>query len=355
MKTLSICIPTYNRSIQLEELVRSLLEVDSNDFEVVITNNCSTDNTLLMLNGIKDERLVVYNNSSPVPAYYNMILSIFNSQGKYALYCNDRDVIFTERLIPFIDFLKQHEYSFLHIVKNYGTPSFSLIEFEKGFDSLIHLPYCDHPTGMVYNLELVRKHINKEVYTKYVPSVYTWCFLCRDLVVYEKAAKYDIYLWDERPSIYKVQSASGAIFKGQLFFDTGKTIDFMKSVVAHLIGNPHFSLTVEQQKELIISVFVSLSQRVMDKKRYYADNRECAHYGIRPRFVPYLQVKNDYNKYFEECDNTLKSTTLYEVVKEEWNYQKKNIQKNLFRKNLRCDISIILIKLKRVFLPHYRY
>lgn len=355
MKILSICIPTYNRINQLEELVKSLLEVQSDDFEIVITNNCSTDDTLKMLSGIKDKRLVVYTNEKPEPAYYNMVLSIFNASGKYALYCNDRDVIFAERLISFIDFLKNHEYSYLHIAKCYGNPSYKLSEYEKGFDSLIHQSYSEHPTGMVFNVILLKAHLQKENYLKYVDYTYTYCFLSRDLSIFEKTAEYDNYLWDERPSIFKVQSASGAIYKRQLFFDTEKIIDYMRSVIEHLVENPYFSLTSEQQKELILNVFLSFCNKIIAKKRYYADKRECAHYRIKPRYVSYCEIKKSYMFYFEECDKTLLKTMFYDDLINDWSRKKDMILKSLLKDYIRCDFSILKTKIKRFLNPQYHY
>lgn len=355
MKTLSICIPTYNRVKQLRELVFSILEVQSDDFEVVVTNNCSTDGTLEMLESIKDERLIIYTNENPVPAYYNIIISIFNATGRYALYCNDRDVIFCERLVSFIEFIKRRNYSFLHIVNSYGNPTFRLKEYEKGFDSLSNHPYCDHPTGYVFNVQLMKQYLNCENYKKYIPYVYTWCFLGRELVIYEKSAEYDNYLWDERPSIFKVQSASGAVYKGQLFFETEKVIDYMKGAVAHLIGNSYFSLSYEQQKYLILDVFMKLSGRVMGEKLYYADKRECAHYGIRPKFISYLGLKKSYNHYFEECDKTLMNTIYYDELMDDWFKRKRKIQKSLLKISIGLDISIIKRSFKRFFYPNYRY
>ncbi len=355
MKTLSICIPTYNRSKQLEELVRSLLQVQSDDFEVVVTDNCSTDNTLEALNSIKDERLMVYTNQKPEPAYYNIILSIFNAKGKYALHCNDRDVIFSERLLSFIEFLRNHDYSYLHIAKCFGNPSYNLTEYEKGFDSLIHHSFCQHPTGMVFNVELIKENLQKDNYLKYVQDVYTWCFLCRDLLIYEKSAEYDNYLWDERPSIFKVQSASGAKYKGQLFFETEKIVDYMKGTVAHTIGNPYFSLSTNQQKQLILKILVDFMYAVMWKKSYYADTRECAHYGIKPRFVSYFEMKGAYARYFEECDKILKNTDLYEELKGVWNKQKKSFLIRLPKYCLGTDYTILKRKFKRFFCPNFRY
>lgn len=104
MAILSISIPTYNRVEQLKELVESILFIDTPDIEVVVTNNGCTDGTMAMLRGIDDLRLKVFTNDKPVPGYYNMILGLFNSNGKYVLHCNDRDILCTERLLEFVEF-----------------------------------------------------------------------------------------------------------------------------------------------------------------------------------------------------------------------------------------------------------
>lgn len=352
---MSICIATYNRVIQLEELVKSLLAVKSDDFEVVITNNCSTDGTLAMLDSIKDDRLVVYTNQNPVPGLYNIILSIFNAKGKYALYCNDRDIIFTERLLSFIDFLKNREYSYLRVVYNGRIPDNNLIEYDKGFDSLIHQPYCEHPTGMVFNVELLKKHLSKEDYLKYVQVIYPICFLCREVVIYEKSAEYNIYLWAERPSIFKVQSASGSVYRGRLFFETDTAIDIMKAVYAHLIDNSYFSLSHEQNKEMILHIFSNISERLMMKKYYYADKRECAHYGIKTRYISFLELRKTYNIYLSECDKVLEDSKYFKELVYEWNNLKKNIRKSILRKYIKSTKYIIVIKIRRALIPNYQY
>lgn len=355
MKVLSICIPTYNRVEQLKELITSLLSVKSEEFEVVVTNNCSTDSTLAVLDRIKDDRLVVHSNQSPEPALYNMIVSIFNATGKYALYCNDRDIIFTERLLPFIEFLKCHEYSYLHIAKSKGHPTYKLTEYEKGFDSLLHHPFSDHPTGMVFNVMLMKKFLNKEHFKSFINETYTFCYLKREVVVYEMSAEYDNYLWDERSSAFKVQSASGSVHKGQLFFDKEKTIDYMKGVVKHLIGNPYFSLSLAQQKELLLNIFVSYTKRLMWEKHYYADKRECIHYGIKPRFISYFEMKDSYKSYFKECDNTLRVTGFYDELIDTWNKKKKELLNSLLSDCFRYDKNTLITRIKRALDPQYRY
>ena len=48
---LSICIPTYNRSEVLKESLMQLLKYEGDDIEVVISDNCSPDNTEEVVRG----------------------------------------------------------------------------------------------------------------------------------------------------------------------------------------------------------------------------------------------------------------------------------------------------------------
>ena len=54
---LSICIPTYNRAAYLEECLQSLIESRigyENSVEIVLLNNCSTDNTIDIIEKFKN-------------------------------------------------------------------------------------------------------------------------------------------------------------------------------------------------------------------------------------------------------------------------------------------------------------
>ena len=108
---------------------------------------------------------------------------------------------------------------------------------------------------MVFNRYLMNKYLQKETYYKYVDDTFTYCFLLRDLLIYEKSAIYDNRIWNERHSSIKLKLASGSIYKGGLYFEPERICVFMRSVIKHLIGNPYFSLNENQEKTLIISVF----------------------------------------------------------------------------------------------------
>lgn len=60
MPKVSVVIPAYNAQSTITETINSVLEQSFSDFELIIINDGSTDNTLQLINQIKDSRLQVY-------------------------------------------------------------------------------------------------------------------------------------------------------------------------------------------------------------------------------------------------------------------------------------------------------
>src|SRR6187200_310428 len=53
----SIVIPTYNRSELVQGAVRSILDQTFDDYEVVVSDNCSQDDTQAVIAGFQDPRV----------------------------------------------------------------------------------------------------------------------------------------------------------------------------------------------------------------------------------------------------------------------------------------------------------
>lgn len=57
MKKVSIIIPSYNRSAKLKKSIESILQQSYTDFELLIVDDASTDDTQAMVEAIPDERI----------------------------------------------------------------------------------------------------------------------------------------------------------------------------------------------------------------------------------------------------------------------------------------------------------
>ena len=64
MTKVSICIPTYNGNLYLEETLSSVLNQSYSDFEVIIVDDQSTDNTWSIIQEFSrhDHRIKTYKN-----------------------------------------------------------------------------------------------------------------------------------------------------------------------------------------------------------------------------------------------------------------------------------------------------
>ncbi|MFZ5366169.1 MAG: glycosyltransferase [Patescibacteria group bacterium] len=58
----SICIPTYNGSQWIGETLKSILSQSFQDFELVISDDCSKDDTLKVIKKLKDKRVKIHQN-----------------------------------------------------------------------------------------------------------------------------------------------------------------------------------------------------------------------------------------------------------------------------------------------------
>lgn len=53
----SICIPTYNRVSLLKQAIDSVLGQRFEDYELIVSDNASTDDTTSLVNSYSDKRL----------------------------------------------------------------------------------------------------------------------------------------------------------------------------------------------------------------------------------------------------------------------------------------------------------
>lgn len=110
---LSIFIATYNRKEILLEKIRSLLEIKSDDFDVLVLDDMSTDGTVDALKNIDDTRIRVLQNKERNGIMKDGVMQnwyrlLEMCDGQFAFHLNDRDLLDTEGIADLIAFLKNH-------------------------------------------------------------------------------------------------------------------------------------------------------------------------------------------------------------------------------------------------------
>ena len=92
---ISVVLPTYNGAKYISQAIESILNQTFKDFELVIVNDASTDNTLNIISGYaeKDERIKVITNAvnSKLPKSLNIGFS--NCKGDYFTWTSDDNIL----------------------------------------------------------------------------------------------------------------------------------------------------------------------------------------------------------------------------------------------------------------------
>ena len=103
MKKLTIAVPTFNGGKNLERAIRSCknIQLSSEDYEILIVDNCSTDNSISNLNKLKDQfgNLVLIKNQKNVGRIQNWNVCINNAKGKFLIFLFSNDAINEENNI----------------------------------------------------------------------------------------------------------------------------------------------------------------------------------------------------------------------------------------------------------------
>ncbi|QGP76218.1 glycosyltransferase family 2 protein [Tetragenococcus halophilus] len=114
--TVSVIIPTYNAKNSIKKAIDSVLQQTYQDFEIIIVDDCSKDNTYELLKMIAkiDSRISVYQNKHNSKSAFTRNRAIELSQGQYIMQLDDDDYCDKNRMEKQVRFLeKNRSYDFV--------------------------------------------------------------------------------------------------------------------------------------------------------------------------------------------------------------------------------------------------
>lgn len=106
----SVCIPVYNRPVFVAEAIESVLCQTFTDFELIVTDNCSTDNTpeVVKSYAVKDSRVKYHRNEYNMGISSSINRAILLSRGEYIKFLFSDDKLSPRCLELFVDALDNH-------------------------------------------------------------------------------------------------------------------------------------------------------------------------------------------------------------------------------------------------------
>jgi glycosyltransferase involved in cell wall biosynthesis len=91
----SVCIPTFNRAKKLARALDSLVECDYKNLEIIVSDNCSTDDTRSIVERFRssDGRISYFRHPSNMGPSHNFAFARSLARGKYFMWLADDDYI----------------------------------------------------------------------------------------------------------------------------------------------------------------------------------------------------------------------------------------------------------------------
>jgi glycosyltransferase involved in cell wall biosynthesis len=94
----SVIVPTYNRAHMLTETIDSILAQTFQDFEIIVVDNESADDTEAVIKAYNDKRIRYFKNQNNGVVAVNRNYGITKAQGHYIAFCDDDDLWLPEKL-----------------------------------------------------------------------------------------------------------------------------------------------------------------------------------------------------------------------------------------------------------------
>ena len=108
----SIIMPSYNTASYIQETVESVLKQTYTNWELIIVDDCSTDDTDDILATFTDKRIRIYKNEKNSGAAVSRNKALREANGKWIAFLDSDDLWSSDKLEKQITFMKKNGYSF---------------------------------------------------------------------------------------------------------------------------------------------------------------------------------------------------------------------------------------------------
>lgn len=115
----TIITVTYNSSAYVRDAIESVLAQQYTNFEYIIGDDCSTDNTWDIIGEYKDPRIRKYRNAENLREYLNRNKAIEMANGKYLLFIDGDDILLTHGLGYYVSMIEKFPEAGMAIQKGY--------------------------------------------------------------------------------------------------------------------------------------------------------------------------------------------------------------------------------------------
>lgn len=114
----SIIMPSYNTGRFIGESIESVIKQTYENWELIIVDDCSKDNTDAVVANYKDNRIRYIKNSTNCGAAISRNLALCEARGEWIAFLDSDDLWFPEKLEKQIRFMTENKYYFSCCARN---------------------------------------------------------------------------------------------------------------------------------------------------------------------------------------------------------------------------------------------
>lgn len=105
---ISVILPVHNQQSFIQEAINSILNQSFKDFELIVIDDCSTDESLKIINSIVDPRIKVFSNKKNLGISYCLNFGISIAQASIIARMDGDDLSHSDRLFLQYEYLKRN-------------------------------------------------------------------------------------------------------------------------------------------------------------------------------------------------------------------------------------------------------
>ena len=104
----SIIMPSYNTAPYIRETIQSVLDQTYQNWELIIVDDCSTDNTDGVVASIKDDRIRYLKNEKNSGAAVSRNRALREAEGRWIAFLDSDDVWMPDKLEKQVSFMEKN-------------------------------------------------------------------------------------------------------------------------------------------------------------------------------------------------------------------------------------------------------
>ena len=292
----SVLIPNFNSAPFLDEAIQSVLNQTFTDFELIIVDNKSTDNSQEVIEKyLTDERVKYYQNASNIGMVPNWNLCLHYAQGKYIKYLCSDDKFHPQLLEKYVQVMEAYpgvalvtSYRAIWGNKNY-TWVLPLTHLQKGktvaYHSLNDVNWIGEPTSVMFR----RANLTVGSFRPQFSYLTDWDMWLRQLSVG------DCYIIPEPLSYFRVHDNQTTVSILKNLANYFEEYYFYKGIQEHNPYKLDFSefdidTLVKRKAADCVKVIIKVLPRLVEKKNWPVLNKAIGILYAEKVLVPAIAV-----------------------------------------------------------------